>query len=293
MRIIRLYTVLILSVCYSCISEINSEVGKDPLKPVINSFFNPKLPVYVSVSTSKSILDTLGNAFVSDASVYLFKDGVYLDSMVYVDTMKVYITKSLLYPIVGSTYSVNVKIPGFPDASAESGLPGTVGISYVTLDTAFDAARNYDTYRLRIGMNDDASVKNFYQLSVIRSRLDTTGNWSYAYRCFTSDDPVFTSFYKQTCRGAVFTDELFNGSFRELYINTGTRVRTADKDSLIFAVELRNTSYPYYEYNRTLSNFLNTKSDIFAQPAPVYTNVQNGFGIFGGFSNDYDSVWVK
>jgi len=55
---------------------------------------------------------------------------------------------------------------------------------------------------------------------------------------------------------------------------------------------LSSVSEDYYKYNVTLAKYEQTQGDPFAQPVQVYSNIENGFGIFGGYSSFSDTLII-
>ena len=56
---------------------------------------------------------------------------------------------------------------------------------------------------------------------------------------------------------------------------------------------ISRVSKEYYWYQSSYSNYLQTSGDPFAQPVQVYTNINNGLGVFAGYSASKDSIVVE
>jgi hypothetical protein len=54
--------------------------------------------------------------------------------------------------------------------------------------------------------------------------------------------------------------------------------------------ELRSISKEYYDYQTSLNEYWNADGNPFAQPVQVFTNIENGFGIFAGFGKSSDTL---
>ena len=52
-------------------------------------------------------------------------------------------------------------------------------------------------------------------------------------------------------------------------------------------IYLHNISKSYYYYRTSLELYQNTSGNPFAQPVQVYSNIENGFGIFAGSQITY------
>jgi hypothetical protein len=69
--------------------------------------------------------------------------------------------------------------------------------------------------------------------------------------------------------------------------------RQNQSDSTIIVVSLMSLSEDYFKYKLSLEKYQETAGDPFAQPVQVYSNVENGFGIFGGYSVYRDSLFFE
>lgn len=274
----------------SCIKDISNEIPQSEPKITVNSFFNPRFPIVVSISKSGSILDTLGNNYLPSAKGYIFENEVLVDSLQYYSEFNLHIAANLFVPQSGNQYRIQVQSDGLPSVTGESVLPDSVQLGAVQLDTLFTPAIGKNTYHLRITLPDPSTLGDLYHLMIYRNRLRPDGNWYLSPLCFETADNSIQTLSRKNCSGAVFSDAQFNGQNKEILINTLQRTKGSLSDSLMFVVELRTCSQPYYDYNRTLIEYKNGQGDIFAQPAPVLGNIQNGYGIFGGYAPVTDTV---
>ena len=93
---------------------------------------------------------------------------------------------------------------------------------------------------------------------------------------FNSDDPIIGD--EISDNGVIFSDEFFNGKNYELVIYI-------DKQYTPFLfTELRSVSKEYFLYMRSYFKYVQTNGDFLAEPVMVYNNINNGIGIFAGFS---------
>ncbi|KAA3640405.1 MAG: DUF4249 family protein, partial [Bacteroidetes bacterium] len=77
-------------------------------------------------------------------------------------------------------------------------------------------------------------------------------------------------------QGLVFTDKAFDGN--EYTIKGWDYGWWETVES--FKLELVNLSKDGYLYLRSLEDYYNSEGNPFAQPATVYSNIENGYGIF-------------
>jgi len=90
-------------------------------------------------------------------------------------------------------------------------------------------------------------------------------------------------------RGIFLRDALFNGRQKELkiYVNTGDLQPIFNgTDTLYPNVLLQHVPESYFRYRKSLSVAQDANGNPFAEPANVYTNVTNGYGIFTIYTQD-------
>ncbi len=90
--------------------------------------------------------------------------------------------------------------------------------------------------------------------------------------------------------GSLFDDSGFNGNQKQIYnsftINKSDNITDATnkKYKKYFCVELFHITQEYYDYYNTIFKQINTQLDVYSEPVQAYTNINNGFGLFGGAS---------
>ncbi len=273
-----------------CLKDISNEIPPTEPRITVNSFFNPSFPLIASVTRSTGILDSLGNQYLTDARVLLYEDGELVDSLIYFPQFQVHVASSFFIPKIGKSYKIEATAEGLNGVWAESFLPDSVPVQYVTKDTFFYAPSGANTYWLRFMFQDPVSESNLYHLMLYKNRLRPNGNWELEPIRFESADPVFNLFAREFPAGAFFSDASFNGQSKEILINTRMKINPQLNDSLQFILELRNCSAPYHVYNHTLHEYRNNQGDIFAQPGPIIGNISGGYGIFGGYAPASDTI---
>lgn len=144
---------------------------------------------------------------------------------------------------------------------------------------------------LKVTIKDNGAEANYYELYLdIGSEYYnyTTEQVEYnGYPPLTSRDPVLPDDKDLFSYSIVFSDARFNGRETELTFQTAGWGFTRHGPA---TVTLRTLSEDGYNYLRTACLQELTSGDPFAQPVNVYNNIQNGFGIFAGYST---SVYAK
>ncbi|MFQ5636990.1 MAG: DUF4249 family protein [bacterium] len=80
---------------------------------------------------------------------------------------------------------------------------------------------------------------------------------------------------------AYFDDALFDGEFYDLDISFYNYSEPIE----MFIVVLLTTSESYYNFHKSVDQQNATEDNPFAEPVPIYTNIENGLGVFAGYSS--------
>ena len=84
---------------------------------------------------------------------------------------------------------------------------------------------------------------------------------------------------------ALFSDILFNGETKQIEFTIFLGKIDEGEDVLSsLKVELRNVSESYYYYYRSVDLHQMNEGNPFAEPVQVYSNVENGLGIFTAYN---------
>lgn len=187
-------------------------------------------------------------------------------------------------PEIGKQYQVNVSAPLYGNAEATSSIPSSVLIDKIEVDSSEFKNDFRKPLRVKIYFTDPPAVADYYKINLIQTQYyvineDTTWYVNPVYFEFdnlsidTEDNPYSESEW-------LSSDALFNG--KEYFITLKIPAIGNDKNTV--DVILSHITEDYYSYAKTLSLQRDVKGDPFAQPVQVYSNIKNGFGIFGGYS---------
>lgn len=281
-----------------CEKEIPLDVDGSQDQLVINCLFDTDSTWVMEVSKSRHILledqelSIVDNANVrivnpdgSSVALDHWGDGIY--------------GSSTASPNPGERYRVEVDAPDLESVWAENEVSG--GAELISIDTS--STQNFDikASNLHITLRDIPNERNFYNIKLrawlweyfwndVTEELDSNRTFGTLY--FTSSDPTLTGgddFLGENGfgqRGASFTDELFANSTTTIDVQFYPW-----RISEVYVV-LSTGTEEYYLYEQSYNRYQQSNDNPFAQPVQVYTNVNNGLGIFAGVSSVTDSVIV-
>ena len=299
----KLFFIILISLIYiSCEKIIPFEGDITISKLVINSIFESDSSFKVHVSSSRSVIDTASFKNIDDAVVSIKnEDGNIIETLshsqngFYVGQKK---------PVENQIYSLEVDHLNYTNISASDSLPIPISINYLDTITVIEP-NNENRLQINLNFTDPANSQNFYLVEtyVVRASLTTINQDTLEYELDTIKqrmiltDVVFqNNGFKSRDEQGLFTDLLFNGQDKTLEI----KIPPLKKDyffyengklnsekTLSLTLYLHNISKSNYYYRTSLELYVDASRNPFAQPVQVFSNINNGFGIFAGAQVSY------
>lgn len=225
----------------------------------------------------------------------------------------------------GKIYKIEIECDGFEMAWAETTIPEKVIIDTVRTEIKevieYGYSENRKFYYMKF--SDPQNEKNYYRitLSNARGRRETMWNdTTYQYEIVDSIKRVYVSYdfdpYIQSddpllngnedaddylFSGAdneykLFNDDLINGqdyelSFNQYYYNYGNENTTEIEGEFEHSnIRLMTLSREAYLYIKSSYEHWYYDEEFLSEPVQVFTNINNGIGIFAGYSFDEYSI---
>ncbi len=297
---------------WACEKIIEIDLGATEPRLVINSVITPDSVVSITLSRSMHILDNHNIMRITNATVKLYENDVEVAQLVHSANGKY---AANFHPVLGRTYTIKVSAEGFDDVSASCTLDPPVAI--VDIDTSvIKDEYQQSMLALDVKFTDPGNRQNYYMLQAYLKYsyemydpygftvdtlyqnedtviVDTT--WGiYTMQemmepmYLTSNDVIVESI-SSFGNGLVFRDELISGTTYTMKSSAYVYAYSAIGD-MYAIVYMRSISKDYYMYMKTLSAHYSANGDPFAEPVFVYSNVENGMGIFAGYTQTVDSI---
>ena len=110
--------------------------------------------------------------------------------------------------------------------------------------------------------------------------VDTSFGGVYSHPAYirTTDHKFGSDYADKQSDKLLFNDLLFDGETATFKINLNELSYYS-----YLVMNLYSCSEEYYLYNKSYQTAIETTGDPFAQPVQVFSNINNGHGIFGGF----------
>ena len=291
----RLLFLLSISIAYiSCEKVIPFDGDVNTPKLVINSVFESDSTFKVHVSSSRSVIDTASFNNIDDAIVTI-KDGNenIIETLNHVENG---FYKGQTFPQENQTYILEVNHPNYANITASDSLPSPITINSVDTSTIIDPINGN---RLQISMNfdDPENTQNYYLIEtysvneylVIKNSDTTEYELDTTKQFMVLTDEVFQNGGSPWRDQGLFNDLLFNGQNKTLELEIPNDSWSGSEDgydwsyqTLTLRLYLHNITLSYYYYRTSLELFQNASGNPFAQPVQVFSNVENGFGVFAG-----------
>lgn len=276
----------------ACEKEIELKAEEAEPRIVVNSIFSENDTIWVHLSESRNILYEEELPIIEGATVKLLDEDINeIGEFIYDSEGRYYCPD--VFPTAGNVYRLTAEKAGFNEINASSETPSIISIS--SIDTS---AAPSNQLEFNISFMDDASQKNYYGVSIVLNGvyMDEFGEEQMFESPYFSTKEIYVINGGESVDGNkyalefFFSDEGFNGQMIEF---TGYQfLDDFIEPGSYFVVGLKSLSEDLYKYNLSYSKYLETQGSPFAEPVQVYSNINHGFGIFGGSSTYRDTIWV-
>jgi hypothetical protein len=292
MQIKYILSLLVAAMLFNACDEGNFEqiveidIPPHESRLAINALFlsnTDSLPILVS--NSLGILDTSEFEDIKNASVRLERSGASVGAFSY-DNRTGYYTTKLSEPLGNNpaSYTLEVESSQYPMASAVQQMPTAPIIAQV--QTEEQGTVDEDGYRVDeiiVDIEDIAGEKQYYGLrAFIKYEIETTPGDTVEFReqiyLYSSNPLTFVA--NRTGLGLLISDGSFDGTRYTLRTYTYSRLPFG-QPGVELEVELISLTEATYQYTRSLVQYYDSVDNPFAEPVTVYSNIENGYGIFG------------
>lgn len=302
------YILPLLILLTSCVKD-EGVVGlpQDNNLVVVNAKITPDSLFKVKVSHSTSALDTMEELADLSCQIKLYEDGVEILNLGEEDVNPYGIYRSNDFrPKAGRSYQLYCNSNRYGMVQSETRIPApfesdtmlfNVSSMIVSgVDVEHERLRTRAKINIRCNFVDNVSEVNYYAISVYKvdSIYEYGGdNWtvdSSSVRLKTNFLDISSLNFEQNSRKVLlFSDKEFASPEQEIVINVDfTGAHLTDK----VYVKLSSVSESYYLYESSFGEYVEGLTTPFSSPYYVYSNVENGFGVFGGASMYVDSLML-
>lgn len=306
----------------ACREYIDIELDEKDKVLVLNGFINTDSTVQINLAQSLGVLESNNNfKFISNADVVLYEDGQIKESLQH-DSNGFYSGTSR--PEAGKSYEIRASAGSFEEIRSHTFIPQSVAVKELNTDFTLDSVTEqwwnpqtqqyFDTTIVRmsedgiidIKFEDPADEKNYYFLTF--SCLMPKYKWEDGYEIRIGEQMISLSYdinalsyenflYMRNFSGYVISDDFFDGQTYTLsariYSWSFTEYAYGSYNALPLSpiyVNLHSVSEDFFNFVTSYSKYEDAAYNPFAEPVNVMSNVENGYGIFTGYSTHTDSI---
>ena len=270
---------------YSCEEIVDIDIEKKERRLVINGVLYPDSLIKLDISRSLSVLEDVDSNYWLTPDVVLLQDG-HGREVPLSETRKGHYA-SQERAVAGGQYSLKVGKEGYPTVTAKTHVPTRPEV--LDLDTTrLTDQWGWASMQCQMTLNDPPA-QNYYIIRTysLHYWVDSTGTVGavqvdtltdkgpfYAYPSVSMGEEELWDTY-----GLIFEDATFNGQqYTYMFEFDAWNIDYADT----VLVELQSLTPGLYKYLRSRSQANESKDNPLSQPVQVYSNINNGLGIFGG-----------
>ena len=258
-----------------CESDANVIVPSTERKLVVGGFLSPFENEHeISLSLSEPLFSTDPFFNTSTANVTISSEGNSYQIAYDVDAAAFVFNNSQFNIANGKNYHLKIVAENGKTVEADmttlSDTMPSIEEFKIIKDTIYSEwSSNQFRYNLKLNWKDIASEKNYYRLTANRlvkyfGAIDTTIEPIEEFNSFTLKDDLGKD-------GQILSSSL---KFDDYSVNSET---------VGFEIVLMKIDVNYYNYYKTLNNYAG--EDPFAEPVILFSNIQNGLGVFSNFQS--------
>ena len=279
MKIILL-NIFLLIFLSSCVKTIQDDFDDFNDKIVVNSILKANEVALVQVCNSLSVNENNVN-FIDNAIIRLYKNGLYLEDLDLVAEGK-YISKNIVEK--GNKYKIEVEIPTYKTLISEVEVPfESELINFEIIKKGFVEYSGVTYPIVKLKFKNPTDTIAYYQ--VVLYDVDKQEGIIRVIDLEKLSGPVIQN---EGVKIAVFSNEIIKTNEYEI------ELIYSDVFCLNCLLELRRISFSYYKYLQSFALYSQNKNqtaNIINSPAfNLFSNIQNGLGIFGAYNGIFSDT---
>ncbi len=295
---------------YGCENDLEYDIPGVTPQLVVNSLFTMDSIIRIEVSASASPGEGENIRSLRDAKITLFEESTQLKDLV-LDSMlatpfnfsgapnasvapvKLYFHKVLSNPVKsGRPYTIEVRYPGMETVTATNTVPRPVRAN--AEPELLGSAININgkaMIKRSFTINDNGGRENSYGIEVLVTPKGEagpaqriaffSGEKAFSENLTVNDGQFSQGVLYQPQNGVYFTNGKFQGRRKTFDFYVEEQYLSGQYD---LKVRFLTLSKDFFEFVTSYQKQKNNSNNAFAEPTQVYSNVENGLGIFAGYA---------
>jgi hypothetical protein len=258
-----------------CESDANVTVPSTERKLVVGGFLSPEDNEHqISLTLSEPLFSSDPFFNTTTANVTISSEGNAYQASYDVDAAAFVFNNSQFNIASGKNYHLKIVAENGKTVEADmttvSDTMPSIEEFKINVDTIYSEWASYEyRYNLKLNWKDIAGEKNYYRLTANRlvnylGTTDTTIEPIYEYNSFTLKDDIGKD------------GQSLSATFKY-------NDYSLTNETVGFEIVLMKIDVNYYNYYKTLNNYAG--EDPFAEPVILFSNIQNGLGVFSSFQS--------
>jgi len=282
MKNIKLSFIIILSIIlYSCEKTVdNVDVPQQEPKLVVHCYISPEdsiINAYVYLSVPIFSYYDLDNYTPVTNAIVKISDFSNEAQLLY-NGFDRYTISANSFPILpGNNYRLSVSAPGYTSVEGFCKVPLYMNqtLQLLSVDSVKIDDYNYE-YKYKTQFIDNNGEGDFYRIA---------GNMVIVYTYDSMYADTFSNILYPKYGQEYFSDKTKDGekilselNYYKYYYEDKIN---SEEEIISLCFILLTTDEHYYKFHKSLSNY--TGDDPFSEPTIVYSNIENGLGVFGAY----------
>lgn len=293
----------------TCEKEVKLNLGKVEPRLVVVSNFTVGRPLEVFVSQTESVfLPDTSHKAIEDAIVEVYQNNRFIERLEFVevkDEMRYFYRSKTFRPEVGVQYTLKVQAFGLESISANNAVPESVKLEKLTIDNinseySADNTHIQHSFRVQVAFNDPPGVENYYHLILQQQRILVNNGGDNIQKPYLYDDspmlvnPIHNSnsVNAYLLGGVLISDKGNDGQLLDYSFDLEFETEVGKEILGKLKAEFRTVTEDYYRYYVSSSNQARSAGAPYSEPVFVHNNIENGYGVFAGYSSYTDSLDV-
>lgn len=275
----RLLLFLIVLVFVSCEEEVILDFEHEP-KLCLNCILNPDSTITARLTISKKLDNTDDFVSVNNATISLYEEDILLGKLLEVGNGNYKLTQK---PIKGKKYKIIAEVGDYNRITATTIIPQAPSLNYIKDTTGYDEY-NLLRYNLNVRIIDKPG-KDYYWLFGSHSMNGVM----YGGGCRAINAPFVDTFNRKIDVEEQYgfthfmqiriSDEGYDGQNLDFIIPNFV---VSDQYNSFYQHFLKADEHYDKYIKTTIINRMKEDSELpFYEPIQIYSNIENGYGIFG------------
>lgn len=288
------WVIIAATACFACEKTIDIDVPAEDSKMVLHGYLNPDSVIKVQLSKSVFVLkDVYERQDVAGATVTVFEEDKELGQMQLKEDG--WYELPGYQPKEGKTYRIEAHKTGLGKITASEMVLPAVPIGGITVDTVVVNEHGHSQEVVEISFFiKDQPGENYYIPAAYRymkikevnpfNGTEEIREITHFFR-MESSEPYVESFCYNNCV-TVINDSYIDG--KDIQVKLRGWFGTFPSEWVLLEdrlyVKAFHASPSYYLYQATLNKNHENDGNPFAEPTPIYTNVEGGYGILASLN---------